>query len=300
MNPKILLTSISGVNLSASIITGWQWVKLITAGEDFGSEIFTSLWFYTSLAFLLIGVVFVVLLSKINTQRKQIDQLIIETNKMKNESSVATLHGHSLAFSHLKYQLSKFYNNNISLSLFSINNKICSGGNARRDSTVTMELMGVCLSSCHCFKFVITGQSVVRAEDLKMTAKDIMTNESLHVVAENIGSKNEVKEFRLSFKHNGKKPNEPLHIIINWTWPNMLDLTNDFITLPNYFSKHTQAIRLSLEKDNYQSFKSVAVYKYTPFMEKPEFICDIEVSKNKFVFDFENPDMNTDYIMYYN
>lgn len=235
-----------GVSFISGVITCWNWVAILIRERSIQAVV-TSVWFYLSIVLLLVAFLCFYFLRKINAQKREIERLIDETNKQRNESIVSQLHGHPLVFTHLKYQLSQFYVNNVNLSLFSIKNTIESNKDERKDSTVTMELEGIFTAPSYCFRFVITGQSVVRAEDLNMEAFDMVKNERLLLETDNIGSKNDVREFRISYK-NRKKPNEPLHIQVRWKWPRMMELHDDYIMLPNFFSSHTSAIRMILEK----------------------------------------------------
>lgn len=300
MNASQLITAgISGVSFLSSVITCIQWVFAIIEEKSFHAAI-TSVWFYITLSLLLLAVIFYYLLKKISSQRILIERLINETNKQINESIVSQLYGHPLVFSHLKYQVSKFYSNNIDLSLFCIKNTIESNAETRKDSVVEMNLEGIFTAPSYCFRFIITGQSIVNAEELHMEAFDLIKNERLLLDTDNIGSKNDIREFRISYKTQ-KKIHEPLHIVIKWRWPQMLELKDDFITLPNYFSETTASIRMVLEKNQLQDFSTVSIFKYTPCMKDAQHICDVELQPDgkTFCFELDNPDMRTDYIMYY-
>lgn len=298
LKSKFISGAISSISFASSVITCYQLGVQISSAFSWKS-LFSSYWFYLTVVLLLMAVGFFFLFRKTEKQRLIIENLIEENKKQYNRTQIAKLHGHSLTFTHLKYQLSRLYNNHLNLSLLSIKNTVENNLTPRKDSKVTMELIGVCTEHSLCFKFAITGQSVVTAASLYLEAYDLISGVKLTVSAVDYGAKNDVREFTITYKHP-KPAGSPIHLSITWTWPEMLELEDDFITLPNFYSESTSNIKMELCLNSSQTCKVANVYKYAPELAEPIHLCDVSrTPADTFVFELENPEKDTDYILYY-
>ncbi len=295
---KLISGTISSVSFVSGLVTCYQLVQQISSAFSWKS-VFSSYWFYLTLILLLVSIGFFLLFRKTEKQKLIIESLIEENRRQYNKTQIAKLHGHSLTFTHLKYQLSRLYNNHITLSLLSIKNTVENNPSPRKDSIVTMELIGVCTEHSLCFKFAITGQSVVTAADINLEAYDLIGGNKLTVSAVDFGSKNDVREFTITYKQP-KSAGNPIHLKITWRWPEMLELEDDFITLPNFYSETTSNIKMELSLNPLQKCQVANVYKYAPELAEPIHLCDVSrTPSNTFVFELANPDKDSDYILYY-
>lgn len=296
MNNKYLSSSSNIVGLISGIITCIQTWRDISKGLTL-EVIFHNPLFYITLLFLALSILLYFLHRKAEKQRKIIEELIIKNNENINKKNIANLNGHELTFTHLKSQLSELYNNPVELTLFSISNTIENNAGDRKNSKVCMNLKGECTNTSLSFKFAITGHYLVKADDIKISAYDNATGKDLIVTAKHYGTKNEVKEFTISYEE--KNPKDAFDLTIKWVWPKMLELNDDFITLPNFYSTSTTKIKLELILNRSQTCEIAKIYKYSTEMAKPLHICDIKKTNGSFVFELNNPDKNTDYILYY-
>ena len=62
----------------------------------------------------------------------------------------------------------------------------------------------------------------------------------------------------------------------------------------------TKNIKISLKPLVTLATEVVNIYKYSPEMASPEHLCDVRITPTGiFEFELDNPDNDTDYIMYY-
>lgn len=295
---KYIYGTVTTISFASNAITCYQ-LFIDISGNFSWKLLFSNHWFYITLILFIISIGFLLLFIRIEKQKRLIEKLIEENTKQNNRNNIAKLNGHSLTFTHLKYQLSRLYNNHLQLSLMSISNTIEDNSGPRRNSKVTMDLVGVCTEPSLCFKFAITGQSVVTANALQLKAFDLIEGTDLIVSAVDYGAKNDVREFTLSYAQQ-KSVNQPVHLKIQWEWPQMLELADDFITLPNFYSESTSKIRIELQLNKIQTCKIANIYRYSPDLEEPIHLCDVAISPaNNFIFELDNPESNSDYILYY-
>lgn len=295
---KIISGAISGISFISGLITCYQLIEQLSNTFSW-KIIFSSSWFYLTIILLLVSVGFFYLFRKTEKQKQIIEELINENQKQFNKTQIAKLNGHSLTFTHLKYQLSRLYNNHLNLSLLSITNTIENNVSSRKDSKVMMELIGVCSEQSLCFKFAITGQSVVTAANLNLKAEDLIENCYLTVSAVDYGAKNDVREFTITYNQM-KLAGSPIHLRIIWMWPEMLELEDDFITLPNFYSETTARIKMELKLHSSQKCEVANIYRYSPELPEPLHLCDVsKTTNNSFIFELTNPETDSDYILYY-
>lgn len=304
-NNRYISGFLTAITLASNIGSCINMIKEVKAlSEEISNSfswklLFSSTWFYITLMLTVFLVFLIFFLIRNEKQKKIIERLVEENTRQANRNNVAKLKGHSLTFTHLKYQLSRLYNNHLQLSLMSIVNTVEDNNEERKNTKVTMELIGVCVEPSLCFKFAITGQSIITADALNLKAFDLIEQADLTVSAVDYGSKNDVREFTLSYSRK-KKANEPIHLKIQWQWPQALELTDDFITLPNFYSETTSKIRMELRLNKCQTCKIANIYRYSPDLEKPIHLCDVAIlPSNNFVFELDNPESDSDYILYY-
>lgn len=99
-----------------------------------------------------------------------------------------------------------------------------------------------------------------------------------------------------------KSPGNIVDLVIEWCWPNMLNVTErDYTTLPNFLADTVKHLKMSLECKENIDFKSASIYKYQVGMDAPQLVLDIDVSEitNTISYEEDNPLMNSTYILYY-
>ena len=296
------LSIVSGISGMISIYNFV--IEIIAKGSQISfSSIITSTWFIISIIMIIIFIGFTHSWKKNKQLENEIKEAMIRIKQLEQANKIPIFKNKfSLAFTHKKDELSRFINNNVAISLMEIANTTFGiKKNNRKDSKVVMRISGNILKDSYYFKFMIAGERYVAKEKLGIKAIDIHNNKKeLPIDIEDYGSNGEVKEFIISYGRQ-KKEGDVFCIEVSWVWPDMLDLDNDFITLPNFYASEVKKIKLSLTPDNSQNFNKVSIYEYNILMESPSFIVDVckDEINNSFSFELENPHSNTDYIMYY-
>lgn len=305
MSMKIALApTISIISGISSFISVLKFIKeLIDNGYASFLDIIQSPWFIISFVLITICIIFTYMWLKNKSLEKQIREAMERISRLERANKIPTFKDrYSMVYTHKKDELSKLINNRVRISLMEFTNKICGGDSDQRDSEVKMLLTGTLLEDSYNFRFVITGEFYVSADDIHIKAIDLITNKDLKVNCVDHGCNNEVKEFYVPYGEEMKKKDDTFAIEVSWIWPKMLNLKQDFITLPNFYSNNVDKIRLKFMKNAKQSFDFVSMYKYEITMESPLFLMNktVEGEHNDwFIFEQTNPDNNTDYIMYY-
>ena len=99
-----------------------------------------------------------------------------------------------------------------------------------------------------------------------------------------------------------KSPGSIVDLMIEWCWPNMLNVTDcDYTTLPNFLAGTVKHLKMSLECKEDIGFKSASIYKYKVGMDKAQLILDVDMSEitDTISYEEDNPLMNSTYILYY-
>lgn len=99
-----------------------------------------------------------------------------------------------------------------------------------------------------------------------------------------------------------KSPGSIVDLMIEWCWPNMLNITDcDYTTLPNFLAGTVKHLKMSLECKEDIGFKSASIYKYKVGMDKAQLILDVDMSEitDTISYEEDNPLMNSTYILYY-
>lgn len=233
-------------------------------------------------------------------QRNEIMRLKARVKDVELTSKVATFKKWELVFSHLWYSnLNVNPENDVDLSLFEVINEF-NGKNRIRDSIVTFNFKGRFNSPAQNFKIIFGNAEYTEFEKINFSAYDNITKTILNsrILPDEKGRDTRIKDVIISLKQETRR-GDILDISINFIWPNGADIKSDYFCLSNIYSKKTDNIRFILKKPKGKTFSLVEVYKYNIDNETPIYVCDIEEQNGSYIFESNNPEKDTDYLMYY-
>lgn len=173
----------------------------------------------------------------------------------------------------------------------------------KRDSFVQLNLRGIISDKMTTFHLLVAGDSIVGFEDIKIQAFERIGGklEKLCARISDNGQDSHLKLVVVSYNRL-KKPGDIVDLVIEWCWPNMLNIRKcDYTTLPNFLANSVKYLKMSLECKEEVKFKSVSIYKYKVGMDMAQFVSDIDVAKitDTISYEEENPLMNASYLLYY-
>ena len=191
-----------------------------------------------------------------------------------------------LTTEYLYNELGEYIQNNIDIDSIEIKNTIEKRGMGnKRDSFVRLNIRGVVSHKISTFQLLVAGDTIVNFED---------------IIADN-GQDSLLKQVVVSYG-KVKSPGSIVDLMIEWCWPNMLNITDcDYTTLPNFLAGTVKHLKMSLECKEDIGFKSASIYKYKVGMDKAQLILDVDMSEitDTISYEEDNPLMNSTYILYY-
>lgn len=209
-----------------------------------------------------------------------------------------------LTTEYLYNELGEYIQNNIDVDSIEIKNTIEKKGMGnKRNSSVQLNIRGVISHNISTFQLLVAGDTIVDFEDINIQAFERVSggmNKLCARIADN-GQDSLLKQVVVSYD-KVKGPGSIVDLVIEWCWPNMLNITDcDYTTLPNFLSNSVKHLKMSLECKEDVDFKSASIYKYKVGMEKAQLVLDIDVSNrtNTISYEEDNPLINSSYILYY-
>ena len=149
----------------------------------------------------------------------------------------------------------------------------------------------------------MAGDTIVNFEDINIQAFERVGGKQKKLcarIADN-GQDSLLKQVVVSYG-KVKSPGSIVDLMIEWCWPNMLNVTDcDYTTLPNFLAGTVKHLKMSLECKEDIDFKSASIYKYKVGMDKAQLILDVDMSEitDTISYEEDNPLMNSTYILYY-
>jgi hypothetical protein len=209
-----------------------------------------------------------------------------------------------LTTEYLYNELGEYIQNNITIDSIEIKNTIEKKGMGnKRDSFVRLNIRGVISHKISTFHLLVAGDTIVNFEDINIQAFE-RVDEKLKKLCARIadnGQDSLLKQIVVSYD-KVKGPGSIVDLVIEWCWPNMLNITDcDYTTLPNFLASTVKHLKMSLECKENIEFKSASIYKYKVGMNKAQLILDIDMSEitNTISYEEDTPLMNSTYILYY-
>ena len=196
------------------------------------------------------------------------------------------------------------WGNNIDIDSIEIKNTIEKRGMGnKRDSFVRLNIRGVVSHKISTFQLLVAGDTIVNFEDINIQAFERVGGKQKKLcarIADN-GQDSLLKQVVVSYG-KVKSPGSIVDLMIEWCWPNMLNVTDcDYTTLPNFLAGTVKHLKMSLECKEDIGFKSASIYKYKVGMDKAQLILDVDMSEitDTISYEDDNPLMNSTYILYY-
>ena len=209
-----------------------------------------------------------------------------------------------LTTEYLYNELGEYIQNNIDIDSIEIKNTIEKRGMGnKRDSFVRLNIRGVVSHKISTFQLLVAGDTIVNFEDINIQAFERVGGKQKKLcarIADN-GQDSLLKQVVVSYG-KVKSPGSIVDLMIEWCWPNMLNITDcDYTTLPNFLAGTVKHLKMSLECKEDIGFKSASIYKYKVGMDKAQLILDVDMSEitDTISYEEDNPLMNSTYILYY-
>ena len=209
-----------------------------------------------------------------------------------------------LTTEYLYNELGEYIRNDIIIDEIEIKNTIEKKGlGNKRDSFVQLNVRGTILQNISTFHLLVAGDTIVDFEDIRIQAFERVSGGLKKLcarIADN-GQDSLLKQIVISYD-KVKGPGNIVDLVIEWCWPNMLNVTDrDYTTLPNFLGNSVKHLKMSLECKENIKFKSASIYKYKVGMREAQLILDVDMSKvtNTISYEEDNPLMNSSYLLYY-
>ena len=170
-----------------------------------------------------------------------------------------------LTTEYLYNELGEYIQNNIDIDSIEIKNTIEKRGMGnKRDSFVRLNIRGVVSHKISTFQLLVAGDTIVNFEDINIQAFERVGGKQKKLcarIADN-GQDSLLKQVVVSYG-KVKSPGSIVDLMIEWCWPNMLNITDcDYTTLPNFLAGTVKHLKMSLECKEDIGFKSASIYKY--------------------------------------
>lgn len=275
----------------------------------------TAIVVYIMLAIVAICVFLIDKFKTLNSKNEELSKKIAELNlelscaaarldsAMRNGQIARFKNKFFLATEKLYIDLAEKIHNNISISRMRIHNTIEETGiKNKRDSHVRMYIDAVALCKTSQIQILAAGDTIVNWNDIKLKAYEIIDGNKKYLnarLADN-GQDSYLKQVVISYADD-KKEGDIINLVIEWMWPNMLDITSeDYTTLPIVLAPTTKEIEMSIEPKVQIEFKEAGIYKYENGMSEAELIKDLQPDHNNHIhYRDDTPCFKTCYILYY-
>nr|WP_195461825.1 hypothetical protein [Alistipes sp. D31t1_170403_E11] len=188
--------------------------------------------------------------------------------------------------------------NNVSILETHISRTL-SGKGKIKDNNLVYRFTGEFLDKSKVFKICIAGiDHDLTLEDIEFTALDIRTNEVLFAQIEQNRRDNIVKDIVIFFKEE-KKQGSLFEIELKWKWPKTAFSKSDYFSFPNIYAINNKKILMDFKPADDMKLKKVEIWKYGIDDGEPEFVSHVYPQDGIYNYEIVNPEMNADYILYY-
>jgi multisubunit Na+/H+ antiporter MnhB subunit len=289
-----------------------QFIQLLRTPDIDLKSVLLSFPAWVIYVFILIAIILILLRNKDKSTSQEIERLRNALNEeIARVASLTEIHNippfkkkFYLTTERLYNNLAEHIQNNVVINTIEISNTIEKKGSGnKRNSNVKLLIQGTLTKKMSNFHILVAGDTIVGFDDIKIKAVENRGGKqfNLPVRIADKGQDSLLKLVVISYD-KVKQVGDNFDLIINWCWPNMLDIEDrDYITLPNYLSQNVKHMRMSLTNKENMHFKSASIYKYGIGMSSPELIKDIDVSDGSNIIFYEENDplTNACYILYY-
>lgn len=303
------IKAFSGIATLGGVIQTFQ---ILTQPDLDVKSILLSFPAWTVYVFVCLTIILIMLRERYKSMSQRVELLNVKLNEQN-----ATVHSLQqmmkivtfkkrffLTTEYLYNELGEYIQNNIVIDAIEIKNTIEKKGMGnKRDSSVQLNVRGIISHDISTFHLLVAGDTIVNFEDINIQAFERVGGKLKKLcarIADN-GQDSLLKQIVVSYDKI-KRPGSIVDLVIEWCWPNMLNITDcDYTTLPNFLSNSVKHLKMSLECKENIGFKTASVYKYKVGMDEPRLVLDIDVSKrtNTITYEEDNPLINSSYILYY-
>lgn len=244
--------------------------------------------------------VLILFLRFIQKKNKEISSLRNRLEFLEKERNVPFFKKWPLIYAHMWRSGTIRPDNPVILDLFEVKDEILPNGRLR-DTKASFYFKGKFTDATWQFIVTIGGDENTSFDNLNFVVEDLRTNQRLNAKIADRGRDETIKDIIISFK-NKKEKGDTFELQISWTWPKMLLELRDYISLPNVYSKSTHKAILSLQKTPEMKFNNVEAYKYGPQDNEPVFLRNVyadDANPDRYTLEIDQPEMNADYLLYY-
>lgn len=169
-----------------------------------------------------------------------------------------------------------------------------------KNNKILYRFKGECIGTMNKFTFCFAGLDSVSLNSLNLEVKDIRNNINLDFCEIKKKNYSENIKFIEIYFYNNKAKGDLFDIDITWIWPKTAYIKSDYFSVPNIYSITTKKIILELILSQDMNVKHVEIYKFGLDDCEPEKISHVYKKCDKqYLIEIENPELNADYITYY-
>ena len=300
-------------------------LSIVNSGLSIFSIMFTNFFkpelFNYALIFavVLISLTIIVLAVKITTQSKKIhvqenkiknlekQQRLFEENLSKKEKQIELLERLmnvpffkklNLLYTFMWRNAISFLNNSVILFKIHVTRQLVGTGKIK-DNNVSYIFSGECIERIISFKFCIAGAGYVPLDKIHFHVIDLTKNLKLDYNVLRNTHDSEIKYVEIFFREPLLK-GDFFNIELKWQWPKTAFVKSDYFSIPNIYSKTTKRIILDLYPTEDMKLSSVETYKFGLNDAEPKLIEHLYINNDGFYRStIDNPEINADYITYY-
>lgn len=303
------IKAFSGIATLGGVIQTFQ---ILTQPNLNVKSILLSFPAWTVYVFVCLTIILIMLRKRYKSMSQRVELLNVKLNEqnatmhsLQQMMRIKTFKGRFfLTTEYLYNELGEYIQNNIAIDSIEIKNTIEEKGMGnKRDSFVRLNIRGVISDKISTFHLLVAGDTIVNFEDINIQAferADGKLKKLCARIADN-GQDSLLKQVVVSYS-KVKAPGSIVDLVIEWCWPNMLNITDcDYTTFPNFLAGTVKHLKMSLECKENIDFKSASIYKYKVGMDEAQLVLDIDVSEitNTISYEEDNPLMRSTYILYY-
>lgn len=187
--------------------------------------------------------------------------------------------------------------NQVNLSQIRVIRRVVGEGSGLwRDNNATYIFEGRCLCDLDKFTFSIAGREEVSISDINLKIIDL---EGKNMDYRLFDSDDDNIKFLEIYFRKTKYQGDHFKIQITWIWPETVHLEYGYFSIPNIYSVSTSKLILEFIPSDEMNV-NVDTYKYGLNDTEPQHVAHVYADDDKkFISIIENPEMNADYITYY-
>ena len=187
--------------------------------------------------------------------------------------------------------------NQVNLSQIHVIRRVVGEGSGLwRDNNATYIFEGRCLCDSDKFTFSIAGREEVSVSDINLKITDL---EGRNMEYRLFDSDDDNIKFLEIYFRTKKYQGDHFKIQITWVWPATVHVNHGYFSIPNIYSVSTSKLILEFIPSDEMNV-NVDTYKYGLNDTEPQHVVHVYADdEKKFVSIIENPEMDADYITYY-